>query len=281
MRAWQKAILALVLLGVGAAFTRSWWMSRDPWDSSDLVNVPQQRLRAVPMRPVADLDEPALRDLVSTTMTWPKEMPPGSGPLDALQREFARFYALRFLTQDVDQYVQWRRASGYRLRDYDEMNRAWQIEQDYAAFFNEPAPKDRDIDAMFRKFFEIGLTASNGSAKPIKVADSAEGLAVAVGVMTSPSQPRLAVAGVMPAEIWQGKISGTTRNWWNAPTSWRDVLKRDRRVVWAEIGIVTTFADGAVHPRVHSFFWDPARGMWMLDTINDTNFIRPGAALEY
>jgi hypothetical protein len=281
MRTWQKVIVALSVLTVGVVLTRPWWMPVDPWNASELVHEAQTRYKAIAMRPIEGLDEAAFRDHITVKMTWPKQMPKGSGPLDALQRKFARFYALRFLAPDADQYINWRRNAGYRLRDYDELNGMWQIEKDHAAIFNEPASKDRDLDAMFRKFFAVGLTVSNGSAKPVKIADMADGLATVVGVVTSPSQPRPSVAGVMGAEMWQGKTSGTTRNWWNAPISWRDVLKRDRRVVWAEIGIVTTLGDGAVHPRVHSFFWDPARGMWILDGVYDYNFALAGAALEY
>jgi hypothetical protein len=102
MKAWQKLILALGLLAVGAVFTRSWWLPRDPWDSSVLVQEPQERFKTIPMRPVAELDDAAFREHLTVTMTWPEEMPPGSGSLDALQREFTRFYTLRFLTPDVD-----------------------------------------------------------------------------------------------------------------------------------------------------------------------------------
>lgn len=281
MKVWKVSIVSIGVLTVVAIVTRSWWMPRDPRDSSERVRDVQARFRSIAMRPVVELDESSFREYFSKNATLPKSMPSGSGSIEALLREFSRFYALRFLTQDYEQYADWRRQSGYRLREYNDLNGMWQIEKDYTAIFKEPPSADRDVERMFRKFFSIGLTTENGSAKPVKIADSSEGLAVVVGVVTSPSQPRPFVAGVMPAEIWQGKTSGTARNWWIAPTTSRDVLKRDRRIVWAEIGIVTTFADGAVHPRVHSFYWDPARGMWILDSVNDCNFARVGTALEY
>ncbi|XVJ58242.1 MAG: hypothetical protein HEQ23_02115 [Tepidisphaera sp.] len=233
------------------------------------------------MRSSTEFDEASFYDYYKSTATLPSRLPDGSGSIDALLKEFSRFYTLRFVTQDFDKYVQWRRASGYILRAYDDLQSNWQIEQDYSAIFKSPVPPGRDVETMFKEFFSTGLLVENGSAKPVKIADSPEGLAVVAGVVTSPSQSRPFVSGVMPAEIWQGKSSGTTRNWWNAPSSWRDVLKRDRRVVWAEIGLVTTFGDGAVHPRVHSFYWDPRRSLWVLDGVYDYNVARVGTALEY
>ncbi len=281
MRAWQVTIVAICVIAVIAILTRPLWMPRDPRDASELVRDAQSRFRSIPMRLVADLDESSLREHFAGTATKPEHMPDGSGSMDALLGEFTRFYTLRFITQDVEAYFAWRRGAGYQLRTYDDLNGIWQIEKDYEAIFRDTPPPDRDVARMFRKFFAIGLTADGGSAKPVRISNSAEGLAVVVGVMTSPSQTRPFVSGIMGAEIWQGKTSGTTRNWWNAPTAWRDVLKRDRRVVWAEVGIVTTFGDGAVHPRVHSFFWDPKRGTWVLDGVYDYNYARVGSALEY
>jgi len=281
MRVWQVSIISVSVLAVVAILTRSWWVPHDPRDSSELVRDAQARFRSIKMRPAGELDEASFREHITKNATLPKIVPSGSGSVEALLREFSRFYTLRFITQDYEQYADWRRNAGYRLREYEDLNGIWQIEKDYAAIFKEPPPAGREVKGMFRNFFSIGLTTAGGSAKPAKIADSSEGLALVVGVVTSPSQPRPSLSGVMGAEIWQGKTSATLRNWWNAPTSWRDVLKRDRRVVWAEIGIVTTFADDAVHPRVHSFYWDPSRGVWVLDGVYDYNFARDGAALEY
>jgi hypothetical protein len=283
MKSARVAVVVAMVIALGVYASRRWWgPERSVVTSEDLIRVAAVEFRRIPMRPVGEFSRASFRQHLETTMVMPSEMPPGAGTTAALLDEFASFFERRYMEPDAEKYIAWRRERGYNLKSYATMNSQWGVGKDYTEIVGSPPASEKDVESIFRTFFDVGLTLGGGVSRPVGLAQQRSGLAIAVGTVTSPSQPRPFVSGELPSSVWHGKTSGTMRNWWEPPRSSRDVLKRDRSLTWAEVGMICEFADGSRRPRIHSFYWDRVANRWMLDSICDYNAdMSRVTALEY
>lgn len=174
--------------------------------------------------------------------------------------------------------------SGYRLRSLDIMKRDWFCDQEYQQLFQEPWPAQPDPRSVFSKFYEIGMTAKDGSCRPEFVADDHRGVVVSIGRVTNARQNRPTIQGEVGSLLWYGRVAATMRNWWEPEPdrTAEAIAKRDGSLLRAELGIFTINADGRGCPRIYSFYFDPAHNQWMLEHINDNNAdFSKSSALEY
>ncbi len=269
----QAGVVVVVVAGVLAVATRLWWWPSSPAVSTGVVELIAQGRREfakLSMTRTADIDADVLRTLLAeqghAEGTWPADV----GDRDGVLRAFSDFFVKRYVRPNVGEYISWRRSAGYVPRDYGEFNKVWGVEDDYLAIFKE-LPPVKGTEAMFPRFFDVGLTMANGSMKPVAVTNDSRGIVIAIGEVRHPGQPRPVLSTEIPSSLWHGKTSATPRCWWEPVHKWEDILKREHRVVWVEIGVIVEFGDGFRRPLVHSFFWDPIDKRWMLGTINSYN----------
>ena len=250
--------------------------------SEDLIRVATTEFKRIPMRPLGEFSTSSLRQHLETTILFPAVMPRGVGTTSALLDEFTSFFERRYMDPVVEKYIVWRRERGFVLKSFSTMDAQWGVGKDYDQIVGNPPPDAKDLESVFRVFFDVGLTLGGGVSRPVGLPIERSGLAIAVGTVTSPSQQRPFVSGELPSSVWHGKTSGTMRNWWEPPRSSRDVLKQERALTWAEVGMICEFADGSRRPRIHSFYWDRVANRWMLDSICDYNAdMTRITALEY
>ena len=204
------------------------------------------------------------------------------GSRDALLDRVSAFLYYRFVQDSPEVYAQWRRSSGHHLKSLDEMIHPWFIDQAYEAYFNEPFPEDPDVEALFRKFWPIGLGWGEGVNRPVALADESKGLTIRFGTLAPGNPNRDMLDGQLGTDLWHGGIAATMRRWWRQPHDTQDLLDRFGRADYAEVGIIMGYADGSRRPLILTYLWDPIEHRWSLEHVNVNNFDSPDlSAMEY
>lgn len=226
----------------------------------------QSEYATIKVMPFAELQSvEEARELLGA-MAFPAAAPPGAGSKDELLAAVAEFVYYRYGQGDVGVYKQWRRASGYQFQALGVMKDVFSMDLNYEEVLHEPMPEDRGTEFVFDRLWAAALDAPQRSTRPVAMAAAGKGLTTAYGELTLETQaePR-PLAGEMSADLWRGGGGGGSPNWWIAPVPRVQLLREYKTIVYAEVGIVLEFAEGARHPVVLTYLWDPSWRRWRLE----------------
>ncbi len=205
-------------------------------------------------------------------MEFAGDPPPADGALDALRAEAADFIYFRFAQASPEAYRRWRDGGGARRRPVERLSAQAEAGAAYEALFGEPVPRDVTFDAFLDRMWPTGLAIGDGANRPTAMAIEATGLAAAIGTMaTDDIRDRPRIDATLSNQWWRGINGGTMRGWWDPPLTFTELLRRDGRVVCAEVGVLLEFASGARRPLVLTYFWDPRARRWYLQIVCQYN----------
>lgn len=190
---------------------------------------------------------------------------------ESLIQEVASFLHYRFGQRSPHAYGQWRRSTGYRLRDLAILKEPWGIERHHESYFGEPFPTEPDLDELYDRYNEAAFFY-RGKMDTVSMSIEPKGLAVVYGSMSAaaPMQPQVS-NGLIPDEFWKTGATFTKRRWWNLRTEHQQLLKEAGKTHCAVVGVFMEFGDGERMPMTMTFLWDPKIRQWALYWLSFTN----------
>lgn len=260
-------VLVIVLVGVGVGLWAFSGRSREP--SAEHIEH-QRRFDAakatagsLPLVPLGTVDR--LEDLVRGRLDQvavPAGLPAGSAA--QLASAVGGFLAARFGDGTPQDYIRWRREAGYEPRSLDDLRATWFLDETHEFLFGRPAPDDAPWEELHAAVLSGMDRARGGRHRLVRVAGTADGVAVAVKRLTrvDPSWP--AVGGVVGELLDTGNTISSNHPWWKPPTDDRTLLAERGEAVVAQVSFVAEFGDGTRRPVTLSHVWDPVRNRWWL-----------------
>jgi hypothetical protein len=201
----------------------------------------------------------------------------------SLHQAVADFLFHRFLQDSPARYREWREQHGYRAKSVEEMIARADLEYTYRLFTGGDLPPDITHEQAFDRLWAPSLEYGSGFNRPVAVAADRRGLSTVLGWWTSSNQERVSVEGELSRHLWRGGTAANMRNWWKPRFDAQELIKRDGRVLFAEVGLVVEYADGTRRPMVMNYARDPQHSEWVLLHVTAYNFPSgsPLSPLEY
>jgi hypothetical protein len=241
----------------------------------------------VAMSPLTSFSDPAdlsvnLAQRMDTRSTGPPE-DVANADTRSLHRAVADFLYYRFLQDSPARYREWREQHGYRARTIDEMIAREDLDYTYTLFTGRKLPPDITPQQAFDKLWGPSLEYGSGFNRPVSVAVDRRGLTTVLGWWTSSNQERVSVEGELSRHLWRGGTAANMRSWWKPRLDAQELITRDTRVMFAEVGLLVEYADGTRRPMVMSYARDPQLSEWLLLHVTAYNFPSgsPLSPLEY
>lgn len=182
------------------------------------------------------------------------------------------FVRLRLVTYDAKAYRNWRLAQGCTFASIAQLDRRTDLLRDYPAVFGRPAPPRPDAELLYFEHWDVMPTLFDGANELRALAADPEGWSVRVGYSGDRSDPRLKLPERSGVQVWYGPVSAAFRSWFDPPVNPADLVARHGRVLAAEVGVVSEWADGSRRPILLAFIHEPSRNRWFLWLMNENNY---------
>ena len=197
----------------------------------------------------------------------------GAGPKGALLDGAAEFVFYRYFANSADEYMKWRRERGYTLVDLKTLDRIFLVKEMVQFFTGAPVPDDATSEWAFRESLRRILETEGGKHRAKGIASVKKGLVCVFGELTMLDRERSPIQGEMPWELWRGGMGtgGTTPNWWRSTSDLDDLVKKHKKVAFADLGIVMEYQSGLRVPIALTYLWDPELKSWRLTYFNTYN----------
>lgn len=199
--------------------------------------------------------------------------------LQAIILATSEFLHYRFGQPSANDYVQWRRGRGERLKNISELRGLWLIDADYEAVFKEPYPCDDRIMEVFERFWHAGTDLIPGSTITEIAADPV-GVCVRA-VRMGPGDPWPLLECELTSELWHGYVVNNKRNWWQGPTDANELRRRHAFLDVIVLGLVVRMDNGDRVPWHFTWHKDPSAKIWVLHSVTTGNVLDSGSSLEF
>jgi hypothetical protein len=275
-------ITAIGALAAGLA----WWRVSAATDSRNTSAQSAEARRqdgksiiaGVPLVPLKGLDENALVSLLSQAAV---EVTPGealvSRDAEAIIREVAGLFHVRFQQNDPDAYTAWRLARGYKFMDRSILLDASRENSTYRFCTGNLPRDDQPLDELFRDIWRCQDDKRASGARPQAIARDGQGMAVTIGDLALRGRKRVFpdLGGTL-GSAWLTPPFGAFTTWFVPPQDARALVQSGQRVKSARMGIVVECDDGS-RLTLHFFMVRmPDNGRWFVDTVgmtaHDTTF---------
>ncbi|MBL0927214.1 MAG: hypothetical protein IBJ11_06115 [Phycisphaerales bacterium] len=188
-----------------------------------------------------------------------------------LADDVAMFVRLRLgwrTEADIERYIDWRLAGGYRVRTMAEMNRDGTLRYLYQSLLQRPFSESADQRRELIEALKWERRAWPGGRADL-VAVQPVGIGLSRGVINR--DPRLTrlpdVSGEMTSEAFvpPGGGAGSTNKWIVAVPSWPDIRKQHDTIEAVVIALIVETNEGRYRPIELTYLFNAQQGRWFLD----------------
>lgn len=226
----------------------------------------QAEFAKLEMRDAATLaDVGAVREALGRVLR-PPPAPAGVGSADDLMKQVAEFVYYAFVQDSYPAYREWRRSQGDSLLPAATLEDFWMVKTGiYPYVMKKPWAPGMDSEAAFEDLWNWSRSPAGRASRIKGIASQPRGGALMFGELTREDpRTRLTISGEMPAEVWRGVYNATHPNWWMMPDVAQRLALSSGKADYAEVGLIMEFGDGARHPLVMTWHWQPSAGRWRL-----------------
>jgi hypothetical protein len=129
----------------------------------------------------------------------------------------------------------------------------------------------------FERLAKLGCGFRSGGAQVVDWSADAQGLQCSIDWIRSEQDSRDLLWTRLPRQdlfYWYGMLAQAAFIFNQPPYAWRDVLRRDRQVLWSQAIIVVRSRDGDVYPLHVQSWYDSAKQTWWLEQASRRSSIR-------
>lgn len=197
---------------------------------------------------------------------------------ELLATEVSRFLHLRYVRQDVDGYLAWRRASGIGWVDRNWLVSTWFAGQDFESVTGTALTDDITLEQAFATLFTSAFAASEDRRSFVGVC--VEGVRVARHLQGggNAEYPYLSVGRQsldVSDDLWYGSRGATMRPWFACKARRLELLQRGMSLPVAVVGLPMVNAAGERIPVITEWFLDVPSSQWVLEAMYINNYEGP------